>query len=111
MFPSQQSTEESGRLEEERRLCYVGMTRAMEALHLLCGEPPHLRPRDVPQAEPLYPRDARRVSGRDPAAHQVSRPTQYVRPARNEVAAELRPAASSSQRVLHPEIREGIVPN
>ncbi|WP_417666632.1 DNA helicase II [Pseudidiomarina sp.] len=32
LFPSQQSIGESGRLEEERRLCYVGMTRAMQKL-------------------------------------------------------------------------------
>ena len=38
MFPSQQSVEESGRLEEERRLCYVGMTRAMEKLYLCHAE-------------------------------------------------------------------------
>ncbi len=34
MFPSQMSAEEAGRLEEERRLCYVGMTRAMEKLYI-----------------------------------------------------------------------------
>jgi len=38
MFPSQQSLEEIGRLEEERRLCYVGMTRAMEKLYLCHAE-------------------------------------------------------------------------
>ncbi|MCO7189906.1 MULTISPECIES: DNA helicase II [unclassified Pseudoalteromonas] len=38
MFPSQQSHEESGRLEEERRLCYVGMTRAMEKLYISHAE-------------------------------------------------------------------------
>lgn len=37
-FPSQQSTAESGRLEEERRLCYVGITRAMEQLVLTYAE-------------------------------------------------------------------------
>jgi len=38
MFPSQKSVEEIGRLEEERRLCYVGMTRAMEKLYLCHAE-------------------------------------------------------------------------
>nr|NKB47579.1 DNA helicase II [Legionellales bacterium] len=32
LFPHQLSLEEPGRLEEERRLCYVGMTRAMQRL-------------------------------------------------------------------------------
>ncbi|NTS76732.1 DNA helicase II [Catenovulum sp. SM1970] len=38
MFPSQLSSEESGRMEEERRLCYVGMTRAMQKLYLTYAE-------------------------------------------------------------------------
>jgi len=38
MFPSQQSVEDIGRLEEERRLCYVGMTRAMKKLYLCHAE-------------------------------------------------------------------------
>lgn len=38
MFPSQMSAEEAGRLEEERRLCYVGMTRAMEKLYITYAE-------------------------------------------------------------------------
>ncbi|EGR0550784.1 DNA helicase II [Vibrio cholerae] len=38
MFPSQMSAEEAGRLEEERRLCYVGMTRAMQKLYITYAE-------------------------------------------------------------------------
>ncbi|MGB2742666.1 MAG: DNA helicase II [Cognaticolwellia sp.] len=38
MFPSQQSVEDISRLEEERRLCYVGMTRAMKKLYLCHAE-------------------------------------------------------------------------
>jgi DNA helicase-2/ATP-dependent DNA helicase PcrA len=38
MFPSQQSQEDISRLEEERRLCYVGMTRAMNKLYLCHAE-------------------------------------------------------------------------
>ncbi|WP_371187946.1 DNA helicase II [Thalassotalea maritima] len=38
MFPSQQSSEDITRLEEERRLCYVGMTRAMQKLYLTHAE-------------------------------------------------------------------------
>ena len=34
LFPSQQSMFDPEKLEEERRLCYVGITRAMEELHL-----------------------------------------------------------------------------
>jgi DNA helicase-2/ATP-dependent DNA helicase PcrA len=38
LFPHQRSLEETGRLEEERRLCYVGMTRAKRRLVLTLAE-------------------------------------------------------------------------
>jgi DNA helicase-2/ATP-dependent DNA helicase PcrA len=38
IFPSQMSLDEPGRLEEERRLCYVGMTRSMNALFMTYAE-------------------------------------------------------------------------
>lgn len=36
IFPSFMSATEEGGIEEERRLCYVGVTRAKEQLYLLC---------------------------------------------------------------------------
>ncbi|MDG1944375.1 MAG: DNA helicase II [Halioglobus sp.] len=38
LFPHRMSMEEPGRLEEERRLCYVGITRAMEKLVMTYAE-------------------------------------------------------------------------
>ena len=38
LFPHMMSMEEPGRLEEERRLCYVGVTRAMRQLYLTYAE-------------------------------------------------------------------------
>lgn len=38
LFPSNMSVEEPGRLEEERRLCYVGVTRARQQLVLTYAE-------------------------------------------------------------------------
>jgi len=53
LFPSQQSVEDAGRLEEERRLCYVGMTRAMQQLYLTYAESRRLYGRET------YPRPSR----------------------------------------------------
>jgi len=38
LFPHQRSLGDLDGLEEERRLCYVGMTRAMRQLYLTCAE-------------------------------------------------------------------------
>lgn len=38
LFPHRMSTEEPGRMEEERRLAYVGITRAMQELYLTYAE-------------------------------------------------------------------------
>jgi DNA helicase-2/ATP-dependent DNA helicase PcrA len=37
LFPHSNSVTEDGGVEEERRLCYVGITRAREKLHLTCS--------------------------------------------------------------------------
>ncbi len=42
LFPHQMSTENPGKLEEERRLCYVGITRAEKQLVLSYAEQRHL---------------------------------------------------------------------
>lgn len=113
MFPSQQSSEESGRLEEERRLCYVGMTRAMEKL-FLC----HAESRRLYGKEALHPPS--RFLRELPADcldeirlnTNISRPMQQGR-----FSPQLQQAAfadsgfSLGQRVMHPKFGEGIVLN
>jgi len=37
LFPHSQSLNDPSELEEERRLCYVGMTRAKDKLYLSCA--------------------------------------------------------------------------
>lgn len=55
LFPHQRSIDEAGRLEEERRLCYVGMTRAMRQLTICYAEVRRLYGREQ------YPRPSRFV--------------------------------------------------
>lgn len=38
LFPHRMSSDDPSKLEEERRLCYVGLTRAMEKLVITCAE-------------------------------------------------------------------------
>ncbi len=47
LFPHQMSVEEPGRLEEERRLCYVGITRAMQKLFITYAESRRLHGNEV----------------------------------------------------------------
>ncbi len=47
LFPHQRSLQEPGRLEEERRLCYVGMTRAMRQLYMTYAEIRRLHGREA----------------------------------------------------------------
>jgi len=53
LFPHKMSVEEPGRLEEERRLCYVGVTRAMQKLYLTHAETRRLHGKEV------FPRPSR----------------------------------------------------
>ena len=53
LFPSQQSTDDIARLEEERRLCYVGITRAMQQLYITHAESRRLYGKET------YPRPSR----------------------------------------------------
>ncbi|WP_076417442.1 DNA helicase II [Colwellia sp. UCD-KL20] len=113
MFPSQQSVEEIGRLEEERRLCYVGMTRAMQKLYLCHAE-------------------SRRLYGQE----KYHKPSRFLRELPNECTEEIRlqnqvsrPAStgkfsntfttetfdntgfSLGQSVMHAKFGEGVVLN
>ena len=38
LFPSYRSIGEESEMEEERRLCYVGITRAREQLYMTCAK-------------------------------------------------------------------------
>ncbi|GKW43822.1 DNA helicase II [Pectobacterium parvum] len=78
MFPSQMSLDEGGRLEEERRLAYVGVTRAMEKLTITYAE-------------------SRRLYGKE-VNH---RPSRFVGELPEECVEEVRLRASVSRPVNH----------
>ena len=57
LFPSQQSIYDVGRLEEERRLCYVGITRAMKKLHITHAESRRLYGRETSPSKSRFLRE------------------------------------------------------
>lgn len=109
LFPHMMSLEESGRLEEERRLCYVGVTRAMRQLYLTYAE-------------------SRRING----SETFNRPSRFISEMPEEVIKEVRPQQSVvyptsapsrianevagtglkvGQRVVHQKFGEGVILN
>lgn len=115
IFPSKMALDEGDRLDEERRLCYVGMTRAMEKLYITYAE-------------------SRRIYGRE----DYARPSRFINEIPEQYVEEIRmrakvsaPMQSSMQtnrfkqqddsfndsgfrigdRVMHPKFGEGTVTN
>ena len=82
LFPSQQSVDDVGRLEEERRLCYVGMTRAMQHLYLTYAE-------------------SRRLYGRE----SYPRPSRFLREIPSELIQEVRVRATINYPVTPIQIK------
>ncbi|MCL9777396.1 MULTISPECIES: DNA helicase II [Vibrio] len=113
MFPSQMSAEEAGRLEEERRLCYVGMTRAMVKLHITYAEMRRLYGQDK------YHKPSRFIRELPPTCleevrmkAQVSRPTSTGRFSQAEVKQNFNETGFNlGARVKHPKFGEGTIIN
>ena len=110
LFPHSMSAEDPQRLEEERRLCYVGMTRAMARLYLTHAESRRLH------GSESYPLPSRFLREIPPelveevrARPNVSRPYAAAQPslAMAQSAAGFR----LGQRVSHPRFGEGVVLN
>ncbi len=115
LFPHQRSLLDAGGLEEERRLCYVGMTRAMQALYLTWAETRRLFGSDTTTVQSRFiaelpeafleevrarPRIARPV-WREPRSGRGRSATQLVTPGGFKLG----------QRVAHERFGEGVILN
>ncbi|ROQ24403.1 DNA helicase II [Gallaecimonas pentaromativorans] len=109
MFPSMQSVTDPDRLEEERRLCYVGMTRAMKKLYLCYAESRRLYGRDEYHTPSRFLREIPQECLEEVRVRtQVTRPiTQYQKSSDqfNETGLNL------GQRVRHSKFGDGIIIN
>ncbi|NRN27378.1 DNA helicase II [Photorhabdus heterorhabditis] len=110
MFPSQMSIEEGGRLEEERRLAYVGLTRAMEKLTITYAESRRLYGKEV------YHRPSRFIGELPPECIEevrlratVSRPVSHRR--LGTPISSNDSGYTLGQRVRHPKFGEGTIVN
>jgi len=110
LFPHSMSADDPERLEEERRLCYVGMTRAMQQLYLSHAESRRLHGSET---YPLPSRFLREIPGEVieevRARPQVSRP--YTPAAGSLSSAQEMTGFQLGQRVAHPKFGEGVVLN
>ena len=89
LFPHRLSSEDASRLEEERRLCYVGMTRAMEQLTLCYAE-------------------KRRLYGEE----SYSRPSRFIREIPAELLEEVRmQGVVQSATTLFDDVEDSITEN
>lgn len=113
LFPGSKSAEEAGRMEEERRLCYVGITRAMKQLYItyaesrrMYGQENYNRPSRFINEIPIELIEEVRLNA------TVSRPL-TARPKTNmyNQEAEQQSNLHIGQRVYHESFGQGIVLN
>lgn len=109
LFPHKMSLEEPGRLEEERRLCYVGITRAMQKLYICYAEARRMYgsenynapSRFIREIPPQYIEEVRLQTA-------VSRPLSY---SGNWQSMDEETGIALGQRVQHSIFGEGTVLN
>ena len=110
LFPSQRSVDDISKLEEERRLAYVGITRAMEQLYLTYAESRRLH------GQENYPMPSRFIK-EVPAElmQEVRLGTRVSRPVSSSYQSSIKETSDSGfkmgQRVAHTKFGEGVVLN
>jgi DNA helicase-2/ATP-dependent DNA helicase PcrA len=107
LFPHRMSLEEPGRLEEERRLCYVGITRAMERLVISYAETRRLHGNESFNSPSRFIREIPTELLEEVRLH-----TTITRPASLGMGSEIEDTGLNlGQRVFHQVFGEGIVLN
>ena len=107
LFPHRMSLDEPGRLEEERRLCYVGVTRAMQKLVLTYAESRRIHGSESYNTASRFVREIpAELIHEVRLGASVSRPLATLAP-----AAHAESGVSLGQRVMHKVFGEGVVTN
>ncbi|ONF43562.1 DNA helicase II [Marinobacter lutaoensis] len=114
LFPHSMSLEEPGRMEEERRLAYVGITRAKKKLVLTYAESRRLYGQEKFHALSRFAREIPADCLQEVRLRNtVTRPAMVARPNETLFSQDSASQAGFSlgQRVRHPKFGEGIVMN
>ena len=114
LFPHSMSLEEPGRMEEERRLAYVGITRAMKQLIITYAESRRLYGQEKFNALSRFVREIPADCIQEVRLRNtVTRPAMVARPNENMFSQESAKQSGFSlgQRVMHPKFGEGTVMN
>ncbi|MES9877777.1 MAG: DNA helicase II [Candidatus Sedimenticola sp. PURPLELP] len=109
LFPHSMSSDDPERLEEERRLCYVGMTRAMEQLYITYAESRRLHGQEN---YPMPSRFLREIPGE--LIQEVRTRPKVSRPVYSPSSSGMNMQESGfqlGQMVSHPKFGEGVVLN
>ncbi|MEQ4909686.1 DNA helicase II [Proteus vulgaris] len=110
MFPSQMSLDEGGRLEEERRLAYVGVTRAMKKLTLTYAENRRLYGKEVSHRPSRFIGELPKECVEEVRLRAtVSRPVNHSRLGTPIISNDT--GYSLGQRVKHPKFGDGTIIN
>ncbi|GGJ96700.1 DNA helicase II [Luteimonas terricola] len=112
LFPNARSIDESGRLEEERRLAYVGITRARQKLVLSHAETRRLHGQDMYGMPSRFLREIPPALLNDVRPKvQVSRPRYQPTPRRDygHAVVDDTPGIAVGQGVVHASFGSGVV--
>lgn len=111
LFPHKMSLEEPGRLEEERRLCYVGITRAMEKLVITYAESRRMHGSENFNAVSRFIREIPSTLVREVRIQStITRPASYSQSAATtQTTVDDFPNLQLGQTVLHPVFGEGTI--
>ncbi|HET8765203.1 MAG TPA: DNA helicase II [Rhodanobacter sp.] len=110
LFPSQRSTEDESRLEEERRLAYVGITRAREKLVVSYAESRRMHGTELLQRPSRFLAEMPAELIDEVRPHvQVSRPVYAGRDGGAVPTWREDPGVQLGQRVNHPSFGDGVV--
>ena len=113
LFPHQHSSDDASKIEEERRLCYVGMTRAKQVLVLTHAESRRLHGQDYFPSPSRFLREIPSELLQEVRLRSsVTRPVSFGGRARGRKSAlpvdDVGPF-KLGQRVEHPKFGEGVV--